>query len=544
MSAQFSNLSRMILLREGSGRMFYKGLLSLLVAVPLAISAVSVAHAATAPDLGVAAGYSVFGNAGVTETAGQTSHLWGDVGDNGFGHDFLIPSQVDGTIDDQANVPVANAIASAYGDLADVSQGATTPLDLDGGGTVGPGLYDVAAGALNGTLTLDGPGVYIFRSTSSISVSGGGTMNLINGATACDVFWQIPTSMTIASAADMAGTIITNTGLISFVSGASLEGRAWASTQVTLDNNQITEPACAAEEEEEEAVDGRSSRRPIISVTKIPNPLALPGPGNVTYTYEVSNHRGYAMNNVTLVDNKCTDMNYISGDSNNDSLLQPNEIWIYRCTTWLAEDTNNEARATGYANGYPAADIAYATVNVGNVLPPPLIHVIKKPSVFLLPFGGGKVTYTYTVSNPGVVALHYLQVTDDKCSNVNYISGDEDEDNELDTDETWIYNCKAVLDLTTTNTATASGNANNQTATDVSFSTVVVAARPVVVPTPAVELHPSAPVPTQEVPLLPNTGIGSDAESISWAIVAIGLVSVTSLLFVSYTAKKFLLLHK
>jgi hypothetical protein len=202
-------------------------------------------YAATAPTLGVAAGYSVFGNAGITETAAQNSHLWGDVGDNALGHVSLISSQVGGTLYGIAQPTVVNAIASAYGDLAAAGQGATTPLSLAGTNTVTPGLYDVAAGTLNGTLTLDGAGVYIFRSTSSITVNGSGTMSLVNGACASNVFWQIPTSMTISNAAHMEGTIITNTGLISFVSGASLKGRAWAHTQVTMDNNQITEPTCA-----------------------------------------------------------------------------------------------------------------------------------------------------------------------------------------------------------------------------------------------------------------------------------------------------------
>src|SRR3990167_4854706 len=75
-------------------------------------------HAATAPNLGVAAGYSVFGNAGIIETPAQTSHLWGNAGGNGLGHASLIASQVDGTIDAGANASVVTAISFAYGDLA------------------------------------------------------------------------------------------------------------------------------------------------------------------------------------------------------------------------------------------------------------------------------------------------------------------------------------------------------------------------------------------------------------------------------------------
>jgi hypothetical protein len=213
----------------------------LIVLIQFLFISPQMALAATAPDLGVASGYSVFGNAGITEVSG--SHLWGDVGDNGVGHLSLIASQVGGTLYSIAQPTVVSAITSAYGDLA--GQGATAALGLAGNNTVTPGVYTVGATTLDGTLTLDGAGVYIFRSSSSITVNGSGTMSLINGATACNVYWQIPTSMTISNAAHMEGTIIASTGLISFVSGTSLVGRAWAYEQVTMDNNQITEPVCA-----------------------------------------------------------------------------------------------------------------------------------------------------------------------------------------------------------------------------------------------------------------------------------------------------------
>src|SRR3989344_8348666 len=216
----------------------------LVLSLILGLTPPTTAQAATAPNMGVASGYSVFGNAGITETVAQLSRLWGNAGGNGFGHASLIASQVTGTIDAGANVPVVGAISTAYSDLADDPQ--TGAINLALSPTVTPGVYDVAATAFNSTLTLNGAGVYIFRSTSRIAQTAGGTMSLTHGACASNVFWQIPTSMTFAAVGSIAGTIITNTGLISFVSGVNLQGRAWAATQVTMDNNQITEPTCAA----------------------------------------------------------------------------------------------------------------------------------------------------------------------------------------------------------------------------------------------------------------------------------------------------------
>lgn len=162
-------------------------MIALVVSLVLGLAGPMPAYAATAPVLGAAAGYSVFGNAGITETAAQTSHLWGNAGGNGLGHASLIASQVDGAIDAGANVPVVGAISSAYGDLAGEVQ--TGAIDLAASPTVVPGVYDVAATAFNSTLTLNGAGVYIFRSTSSIAQTAGGTMLLTNGACASNVFW-------------------------------------------------------------------------------------------------------------------------------------------------------------------------------------------------------------------------------------------------------------------------------------------------------------------------------------------------------------------
>jgi len=518
------------------------------------------AYAATAPNMGVASGYSVFGNAGITETVAQLSRLWGNAGGNGFGHASLIASQVTGTIDAGANVPVVGAISAAYSDLADDPQ--TGAINLALSPTVTPGVYDIAATAFNSTLTLNGAGVYIFRSTSSIAQTAGGTMSLTNGATACNVFWQIPTSMTFAAAGSIAGTIITNTGLISFVSGLNLQGRAWAATQVTMDNNQITEPTCVSSgggssvgninvvktvvndsggtktvadfplfvnsvpvvsgvtksftapvnytvTETTDAnytkafsgdcdIDGKFRLNvfdnkfcivtnndigaplpvvpPLIDVVKTASPLSLPlGAGPVIYTYTLRNIGTVPVTNITMVGDTCSPIVLNSGDVNSNSVLEVSETWVYKCTTTLQATHTNTVVATGWANGISAVDIASATVIVGAPIVPPLIHVTKIPSPLTLLSGPGFVTYTNKVTNPGTIALSSVKVTDDKCSPVNFISGDVNNDSKLDISETWTYTCRVRLSQTTTNTVIATGIANGLTARDFAIATVVVA---------------------------------------------------------------------
>lgn len=93
----------------------------------------------------------------------------------------------------------------------------------------------------------------------------------------------------------------------------------------------------------------------------------------------------------------------------------------------------------------------------------------------------GPVTYTYLVTNPGIVVLRNIVVTDDKISLVSYVSGD-DGDNQLQPGETWRYTSTATLATATTNTATVTGNDGGTpllTATDTAVVTVPVGVRTV-----------------------------------------------------------------
>lgn len=202
--------------------------------------------AATAPSLGAAAGYAIYSDAGVTNFGGvTTTHIWWNVGHNNLDATNLLVDpgqQVAGTID--AGAGVATVMWTAYASM--IGQGTTTGLDLAGTNTVGPGVYDVASTTLNGTLTLSGAGVYIFKG-ASVSVGASANMVLTNGADACNVFRALTTRMHVVGGAHLIGTIITDLGGadITFGDGASLQGRAWAHTAITLRNNVIAEPICA-----------------------------------------------------------------------------------------------------------------------------------------------------------------------------------------------------------------------------------------------------------------------------------------------------------
>ncbi|EKD33458.1 MAG: hypothetical protein ACD_76C00025G0003 [uncultured bacterium] len=248
---------------------------------------------------------------------------------------------------------------------------------------------------------------------------------------------------------------------------------------------------------------------PIIDVVKVPNPLSLPaGPGPVTYTYTLRNIGTVPVTNLTMVGDTCSPIVLASGDTNSDAILGLTETWIYNCTTTLTETHTNTVVATGWANGISATDIASATVIVGLPLVPPLIHVTKVPSPLTLLAGGGAVTYTEKITNPGTVALNNVRLTDDKCSPMNYVSGDTNGDVKLDTTETWTYTCRTNLTSTTVNTATAVGEANGYTVRDFAIATVTVATA---------------------APALPQTGSAPMSKTL--LTIAIGLLAVSSILY-------------
>jgi hypothetical protein len=258
---------------------------------------------------------------------------------------------------------------------------------------------------------------------------------------------------------------------------------------------------------------------PLIGILKVPSPLALPtGSGPVTYSYTVWNvGKQQALDNVTVTDDKCGPVTFLSGDVNGNGKLDPSESWKYSCTTMLAKTTTNTAIATGYSDDpYHQAAIAtsIATVAVGIPLPPPIINVVKVPSRLTpLPFGGGNVIYTYTVTNPGVAAMSNVAVTDDKCAPVSGPSGDANGNGLLDPGETWVYTCQVKVTTSTRNTATAVGRANGFTALGYAFATVLVSSDPVLA----------------SAPHLPSTGLPPEETSAPWHTVMLVLLSVFSI---------------
>lgn len=231
-------------------------LISAGIAVTLAIAMLAAGQTAYAAGpapvpLGTAANFAVLaGTPNVTNT-GPTI-VTGDLGIHpaaavtGFP-----PGTVIGTIH------AANAVAlQAKTDLdAAYTYAASQPVTAThgalGGLTLVGGVYNAGGVTLGltGTLTLDGQNdpnsVWIFQATSDLITASSSSVALINGAQACNVFWQVTSSATLGSGSTFVGTIMALTS-ITMNDGVNVNGRALARNgNVTLINDIITRSICS-----------------------------------------------------------------------------------------------------------------------------------------------------------------------------------------------------------------------------------------------------------------------------------------------------------
>ncbi len=84
--------------------------------------------------------------------------------------------------------------------------------------------------------------VWILQIAGDLTVSNGVIVNLIGGALAQNVFWQVAGKTTFGTTSDVKGVYLSKT-LIAMQTEATLNGRALAQTAVTLDANAVTQPA-------------------------------------------------------------------------------------------------------------------------------------------------------------------------------------------------------------------------------------------------------------------------------------------------------------
>jgi ice-binding like protein len=241
-------------------------------AVPPAVSqAGGVCSGAACVDLKTAGSFVILAQAGVTNV--PSSPITGNVGVHPITGAAIgvTCAEVSGTIYDTDGAYTGGGAAdvtcrttnaalldtavndsiAAYVDAAGRPAGAGATNLNRGGGTLTDDT--LVAGTYTWTTTLDIPtnltlsgsatDVWILQISGNLNQAAAMSVNLTGGAQSKNVFWQVGGGTTsIGSTAHFAGIVITG-GQVVMGANASLDGRLYTGTIVTLDHNTVTRPA-------------------------------------------------------------------------------------------------------------------------------------------------------------------------------------------------------------------------------------------------------------------------------------------------------------
>ncbi|MCU1490907.1 MAG: hypothetical protein JWM85_2312 [Acidimicrobiaceae bacterium] len=239
------------------------GLLSvgLAIALPLGLSGTALAATATPVLLGTAGTYSLLAGSGMTNSGIST--VVGDVGSSptpaqtgftpcpGAANCVLLTGQ-NHTVADSATQLAKTDLTTAYNAAT-----AQTPVQVAtelAGQSLTAGVYTAGSGTfqINGTLVLNGQNdpnaVFIFQTSSTLITGSASNVSLVNGAQACNIFWQVGSAATLGSASTLQGTVMAHDD-ISLANAVTVDGRLLAGEQasgagaVTLIGDTIVRPA-------------------------------------------------------------------------------------------------------------------------------------------------------------------------------------------------------------------------------------------------------------------------------------------------------------
>jgi gliding motility-associated-like protein/uncharacterized repeat protein (TIGR01451 family) len=177
----------------------------------------------------------------------------------------------------------------------------------------------------------------------------------------------------------------------------------------------------------------------------------------ITYTFTVHNTGNVPLSNITVTDPLpgLSAITYVSGDTNNDGILDLTETWVYTATYTIDQDdidagqVVNQALATGVSPlGVTVQDLSGTAIDNDT---PTVTDLPQNPVIAIIKAGvidsgdctqvGDVITYTFTVTNEGNVTLSNVVVTDPLAglSAITFVSGDTNNDGNLDIGEVWVY---------------------------------------------------------------------------------------------------------
>ncbi len=150
-------------------------------------------------------------------------------------------------------VPTPTLMTAAISDMETAytdAAGRTMPDETEyaagliGGRNLAPGLYTWGTAVdIDTDLTLTGNAtdVWILQIAQDLTLANGVSVKLAGGALPENVFWQVAGDVTLGTTSVMNGIVLSKTAVV-MNTGASLTGRAYAQTEITLDAATVTQP--------------------------------------------------------------------------------------------------------------------------------------------------------------------------------------------------------------------------------------------------------------------------------------------------------------
>lgn len=234
-----------------------------IIMITLMIPAKAVSQSPAPVNLGTAGNFVILAKSGISTTG--TTSIVGNIGVSPIDHtsitgfslildpsgQFATSSIVDGKVyasDYAAPTPTLLTTAVSNMETAYTDAAGRTPdyTELYAGDLTGQtlttGVYKWSTNVLvsAGGVTISGSptDVWIFEIAGDLIIANTAIVNLIGGARASNIFWQVAGQATLGTTSDFSGIILCQTQ-IAMQTGATFDGKALAQTAVTLDGNSI-----------------------------------------------------------------------------------------------------------------------------------------------------------------------------------------------------------------------------------------------------------------------------------------------------------------
>ncbi len=169
-------------------------------------------------------------------------------------------------------------------------------------------------------------------------------------------------------------------------------------------------------------------RTPSWTVTKSTSSSPVNAGDTLVYKFELDNTGNVSIANIAINDAKCSGLISLdSGDTNMDDVLDPNETWVYSCTSIGVTQTEinagtvlNSVTVNGMPpSGSPALAPATASENTP-IVRASTLSVVKTAAAPTVGFGvlpsvtdeGDTIEYMFEVENTGNVSVSSIQIND------------------------------------------------------------------------------------------------------------------------------------